>query len=62
MFLFLFSIRLVFYRALKSRSRRSRRNTSTTSVITDSETELFSAVGADDLDDEFFDFSSDENT
>lgn len=49
-------------RALKAKPRRSHRNTSATSVVTDSETDLFSAVGADELDDEFFDFSSDENT
>lgn len=54
--------RMIFFRALKTRLRRSHRNTPATSIVADSETELFSAVGADELDEEFFDFSSDENT
>lgn len=47
---------------LKGKPRRSHRNTSGTSVLTDCEAELFSALSTDELDEEFFDFSSDENT
>lgn len=32
------------------------------SVVTDAETDMFSAVGTEDIDDEFYDFSSDNET
>lgn len=32
------------------------------SVVTDAETEMFSTVGTEDIDDEFYDFSSDNET
>jgi len=40
-------------------SRRRAGTVGAPSVVTDAETEMFSTIGADDVDDEFYDFSSD---
>uniref|UniRef100_A0A1B6DGK8 Regulator of microtubule dynamics protein 1 n=1 Tax=Clastoptera arizonana TaxID=38151 RepID=A0A1B6DGK8_9HEMI len=46
---------------IRKRGRLRNQLTSTSSVVTDADIEMFSTVGTDDLDDEFYDLSSDEN-